>query len=530
MTDEIRLGVEWFPHKRLGRNTGGPVTCPLDGHFELIAPPGSGKGVSLEIPNLLLGLENVSVLSIDPSGQNAAVCAEARRRMGQDVVCLNPFGMHVARYPDLASAGCNPLAGISSRSPLFYQEGAAVADALIVIEGKDPHWTQSARGLIAGIVMWEILKAEREGRDPLLAEVRRMLCEPESYDPDAPGLTAEEKKQGGRLRSGLRYHAMAAIAAGHFQIADLVGRYIKEGSREIDSIASTARTQTEWLLSEPMRSDLRRNGVDWRRLAQRLATIFVIVPAEYLESQEGIVWLRLVTMSALRALFATGGRRNVDKIVLMLSEFAALGKLKAAESARSQGRKFGLRLWPVLQDIHQLNDERLYGRDGADSFAGQCRAVFAFAPGDYPSAEWMSRRSGEHDVMIESASENSGQPGVQRSYQLHRERRWPPERILELPSYHGLVWFHGRSAPVPVYAEPYIDERGRIRPQYLRAGARPDPYHDNSGEDYAPLPPHREHERPAPRALPPAPPAYRPEPPPIPALPPPLIRRPPPSR
>jgi type IV secretory pathway TraG/TraD family ATPase VirD4 len=313
-----------------------------------------------------------------------------------------------------------------------------------------------------------------EPRDPLLENVRRMLCEPETYDPDAPDLTDQEKRQGGRLKSGLRYHAMAAIADGHYQIADLCGRYIKEGSREIDSIVSTGRTQCEWLLSEPMRGDLRRNGIDWKRLAERRTTIFVIVPAEYLEAQEGKVWLRLITMSAIRALFATEGRRKVDKIVLLLSEFAALGRLKAAEAARSQGRKFGLRGWFVLQDIFQLST---YGDHGADSFAGQCRAVMAFAPGDWPSADWMSRRSSEVDVLTESASEQSGQPGVHRSYQLHRERLWPPEKILALPPYHGLVWFHGKAAPTPVYAEPYIDKRGRIRPPYLRAGARPDPYH-----------------------------------------------------
>jgi type IV secretion system protein VirD4 len=468
MVDEIRLGVEWSPHGR-GRNTGNPVTVPLDGHFELIAPPGAGKGVSLEIPNLCLGLQNVSVLSIDPSGQNAAVCAEARRRMGQEVVCLNPFGMHTGIYPDLKSAGYNPLAGISSRSPFFYQDCAAVGEALVIIEGKDPHWSASARGLISGLIMWEILKAELyERRVPLLENVRAMLCEPQQEDED------------GRLTAGLPYHAQAAIASGHRQIADVCGRY-KESSREIDSIVSTARTQTEWLLSEPMRDDLKGGrdgkGVDWRRLAERRTTIFVILPSEYLEAQEGKVWLRLVTMSALRALFATEGRRNVDKIVFMLSEFAALGKLKAAEAARSQGRKFGIRLWSVLQDIHQLNSEDMYGPRGADSFAGQCRAVFAFAPGDFPSAEWMSQRSGEHDAPMESASESTSQPGVHRSYQLHRERLWTPERILELPPYHGLVWFSGAAKPRAVYAEPYIDEAGRIRPPYLRAGARPDPYH-----------------------------------------------------
>ncbi|MBV8092692.1 MAG: type IV secretory system conjugative DNA transfer family protein, partial [Acetobacteraceae bacterium] len=106
MRDEIYLGVE--VDRRNWRPTGRRVPCPLDGHFLLLAPTGSGKGVGLEIPNLLTGLRGVSVLNIDPSGQNAAVCAEARRKMGHDVICLNPHGLHVRRYPDLTSAGCNP--------------------------------------------------------------------------------------------------------------------------------------------------------------------------------------------------------------------------------------------------------------------------------------------------------------------------------------------------------------------------------------------------------------------------------------
>jgi type IV secretion system protein VirD4 len=154
---KILLGKQWDWKRGRARK---PVTVDLESNFELIAPPGAGKGVALEIPNLLLGLRDCSVVSIDPSGQNAAVCAEARRTAAKnDVLCLNPFGLHVERYPDLASAGCNPLANIDPDSPLFFQECQAVADALIKIESKDPHWSESARGLITGIIMWEVLKA-----------------------------------------------------------------------------------------------------------------------------------------------------------------------------------------------------------------------------------------------------------------------------------------------------------------------------------------------------------------------------------
>src|SRR5271166_4838180 len=214
-------------------------------------------------------------------------------------------------------------------------------------------------------------------RAALLENIRRMLCEAEAKDPVPPDATEEEKKLGGKLTAGIRFHAAAMVASGHHQIADLAGRFIKDGSREIDSIRSTAITQTEWLLSEPMRGDLRKNGVDWLRLTKKPTTVFVIVSAEFLETQEGSVWLRLVIMSALRVLYGLAGSGKVKETVFMLSEFAALGKLKAIEAARSQGRKYGVRLWPVLQDIHQLRD--LYGPHGAESFAGQCQAVFSFA-------------------------------------------------------------------------------------------------------------------------------------------------------
>jgi type IV secretion system protein VirD4 len=476
----VYCGNKWNP--KSGR-IGAPLAFDLESNFELIAPPGSGKGASLEIPNLLVGLRKCSVLSIDPSGQNAAVCAEARRLAGNDVLSLNPMGLHVARYPDLESVGCNPMSGIGWRSVFFYQDCAAISEALIKLENDSQvHFPQSARGLITGLVMWEVLKAAREDRAPLLENVRAMLCEPETRDPYAPDLTDEEQKAGGRLKSGLRFHAACMIASGHWQISDLAGRYVKEGSREIDSIISTARTQTEWLLSEPMRGDLRKNGVNWSQLAEKPTTVFVIIPAEFLETQEGSVWLRLIIMCALRVLYGRAGRRKVRDIVFMLSEFAALGKLKAVEAARSQGRKYGIRLWPVIQDIHQLRD--IYGPHGAESFAGQCQAVFAFAPGEWESAEWMSRRSGEEDVIVESASQSTGQPGVHRSYSIQRQRVWPPERILDLPPFHGLVWFHGQSKATPVYAAPYwtIPACKRL--------ARPDPYHDeDAAGEVAMLPP-----------------------------------------
>ena len=128
-----------------------PVVVDLESNLLINAPPGAGKGVTLEMLNLLSGLRDASVLSVDPSGQNAAVCAEARRKMGHDVLCLNPFGLHVKMYPDLQSVGFNPLANIDPRSPLFYQACAAIGEALIKLENDSQrHFPESAQGTSNG--------------------------------------------------------------------------------------------------------------------------------------------------------------------------------------------------------------------------------------------------------------------------------------------------------------------------------------------------------------------------------------------
>src|ERR1700761_5149043 len=96
---ELMLGQAWNPDNG---SKGQGVTYNFSTHATVIAPTGSGKGVGIELPNLISGLRDASVLNPDPSGQNAAICAAARRAMGHEVVAFNPFNLNTDTYPDLA--------------------------------------------------------------------------------------------------------------------------------------------------------------------------------------------------------------------------------------------------------------------------------------------------------------------------------------------------------------------------------------------------------------------------------------------
>jgi type IV secretion system protein VirD4 len=439
MAFSVALGVEWnLWTNRKGRRA---VRYTQNRHVTIFGPTRSGKGVCLEIP-WLLRLKGLSIISIDPKGQNRAVTGRWRKSVGK-VVDLNPLDVL-----GLGSSGFNPLARLDPTSPHFFQHCSAIAEALISIaDGRDPFFDISARNLILALIMWEVTSARAEGRAPLLKHVRGMLTG------DLPA-TAKQ-----------------IFESGDFQMASLAGQFM-EKNRTNDGIVATAASKTQWLLSQPMLDDLEKDGIDFARLKQEAITVYVILPAHALETFSA--WLRLVVACAFNALYRQEGGGGL-RTLFLLSEFAQLGKLSMVSAALAQGAGYGIQLCPVLQDINQLR--AIYGRDQAETFLGMSGATVAFCPNDGETAEWMSRRSGEVIEPALSASDDP-QQGARASWRGERRRLLPPGDLHNIPEFHGLVFFAGRSAPQPVFAPPYWDAQ---RNPDLQGRYDPDPYHAGSG-------------------------------------------------
>jgi type IV secretion system protein VirD4 len=439
--DSIALGVRWNPETG---STGAAESYDLRSHITMIAPTGSGKGVTIEIPNGLLGLRRMSGLFIDPSGQNAAVCAEARRRMGHETIMLNPFNLHVGRYPDLRDVGFNPLATLDPKSPDFMKELMALGESSISVEGdSQKHFPESARGLMAWLMgLVRLVEGDRAN----LGTVRDMLT------------------------GDLRAAAQAAVATGHPGLKSLAYKYTEEISRELASVISTAETQTKWLLDIPMRQSLScRNSFDFASLKNRKIFCSLILPAGTELELHG-VWLRMVVTCALNALYRSGDAGKVP-VLFMLSEFAQLGKVAPIRAAFGQARKYGIRLFPVLQNWGQLVD--LYGPSGAWTFIANSGCLIGFNPGmDTETAEFYSKMSDERGAVMANASPDPQAPGgVRAGFGEGSERVWPPGKIRQLPDFHALVWKAGVSQPQPVYCPPHWDIAA------CRRVARRDPYH-----------------------------------------------------
>jgi len=141
-------GALWLGRDDEGRGVG----YADDRHIVTVAGSRAGKGRSAIVPNALLWPG--SAFFIDPKGENATLTAASRaKRDGHLVAVLDP--MRVAKVPDALRVSFNPLDIIDGDDDRALDLAAAIGDAVMIGsgDGRDVHWTESARQLVEAIIL-----------------------------------------------------------------------------------------------------------------------------------------------------------------------------------------------------------------------------------------------------------------------------------------------------------------------------------------------------------------------------------------
>lgn len=141
----------------LGRTLSGRlIRLPNYCHILLVGATGSGKGVSIIIPQLLTYLG--SLVCFDTKGDLFQITAARRARMGHRIIRLAPFNS--------GTDALNPLDAIPADSPMLVDHARAVAESLVVRQGTepDPHWNDKAVQVIVALLVLVLLRFEGEER------------------------------------------------------------------------------------------------------------------------------------------------------------------------------------------------------------------------------------------------------------------------------------------------------------------------------------------------------------------------------
>ena len=357
----------------IGRDTFGRL-LRYDGpaHLLTIAPTRSGKGVGTIIPNLLTA--NRSVVCIDPEGENARVTMRQRETFGA-VHCLDPFGISgrpTARY--------NPLNRLDADSLDLAEDAMTLADALVFDEqASEAHWNEEAKALISGINLYVVCHDDAAHRT--LASVRDYLTlAPVDF-------------------TALLTVMQASDGAGGL-IARAANRHVSKSHREAAGVLSAAQRHTHFLDSPRIAQVVAGSDFAFADLKENVATVFLILPPDRLNTYSR--WLRLLVAQAINEL-ARSPAKPPRPVLLLLDEFAALGRLQPVERAMGLMAGYGLQLWPILQDINQLRG--LYGTS-VGTFMSNAGVLQAFRVNDYDAADMLSKTMGRETITYETGGQS----------------------------------------------------------------------------------------------------------------------------
>ena len=336
-----------------------------DRHLVTLGPNGSGKSRRLLLPNLAR-LSNWSILVVDPKGDLATMTASYRANRGNKIVMLNPFDVL-----GLGTHGFNPVAALDPKSDDFPDDALGLAEALVRVQGQEPHWSESAQDLMAALVMYSRLTEPGGGS---LGHVRALLGKPAA-----------------EFRQLVTEMMVAGVTNDCEELIVKSGRFreITPDNKELNSILSTALTQTRWLDSRPVKADLARGAYDFGRMKDEPTTVYLILPARRLGTHS--TWLRLMIASVLRPLMIDTRKPKVP-VLFMLDEFAQLGHLPVIENNLAMMRGYGVKLWAVFQDLSQA--QAIY-KERWESFLGNAGVLQSFAPQDVVTADYLSKRTGQ---------------------------------------------------------------------------------------------------------------------------------------
>ena len=366
----------------LGRTfTGALIRLPDYCHVLCCGGTGSGKGVSIILPNLLTYWRG-SIVCFDTKGDLFEITAKQRAAKGERIIRLAPFNGGEDAFNPLDTIPCDASLVDSAR---------AMAEALVVRQGteSDPHWNDKSVQVICAVLVLVLLMFKDEDRS--LNSVQEIVSDPEMLRAAA----AKLQKLGG-IPSRLGN-----------QLKTLFDKDSSSLTREGAGVLSTVTRHLSFLDSELVAKAVATSTFDVASVRSPGTTVYLQISQDQLIAQSGL--LRCWVSTFVRVLGAIGAEKD-GEVLILLDEASVLGSLPAIEEALVRGRSAGVRLLLAYQSDNQV---RTAFKDKPTLLYDNCSTqIFLGAAGSFETAEWLSKSLGGWTQVLESYGEN-----VSNSYQ-----------------------------------------------------------------------------------------------------------------
>jgi type IV secretion system protein VirD4 len=351
------------------------------GQAMVFANTGAGKTAAVGIPTALLW--SGSLVYLDPSGEVAAVAARHRRESGTDgaprkIVILAPGGtdgINILDWIDPAREA-EAVNKIQSVGQWFADPRARY--------GENAFFEHRAIGLIRCLVAGVIFDEELTAPERTIAEVYRRLTG--GWD----ALLARLAQQA-QWTHGCGYPGSEARL--NLDEAEKVGK-------TFSNVLASAVSKMAWV-ADPLLAPLASgSSVRLAELPVGNVDIFINLRPRDLDAHPGCA--RALVGAMLNAIYERQGAGR-PRTLFLLDEIAKLGRMGELSTAMFDGRKYGVSVLGLWQNIGQLRD--LYGRELAIGWLGASQYIQFFGVGDVETAQLVEKLCGSYTAIERSVSQ-----------------------------------------------------------------------------------------------------------------------------
>ncbi len=220
--------------------------------------------------------------------------------------------------------------------------------------------------------------------------------------------------------------AMGLINLAERTRGDIIATVNNILSLYIDPVIELNTKRSDFKLSELMNSE-------------KPVTLYIVIDPENIDRMQPL--FRVLMLQILKKLikkleFKNGKQRKSynHRMLLMLDEFTAVGKIEFFEKSLAYMAGYGISAYIIIQDIEQLY--RVYNKE--ETITSNCHIKIAFTPNKEDTASLLSKMTGTTTV-VKSNITTSGKRlspilgSVSQSYQEVSRPLMTTDEILRLP-------------------------------------------------------------------------------------------------
>lgn len=412
-------------------------------HYAVIAPTRSGKGAGIVVPTLLTW--RGSTIVYDLKEENFQRTAGARSRFS-DILYFNPNSLSTTRF--------NPL---DELRPGECEVRDAQNLANMIVEPDRPgvhdHWIRTGNSLLTAAILHVRYAAPVWQRN--LNGVAKLLSRPDRTLTETLQEMLETKHIKDKDNVPIKTHPGVAEA-----VRDVLNKSGDDKSSVVSTVMGYLGVYRDPLLANATScSDF---TIDSLVNGERPKSLYMVIPAGDIDRLRPVI--RILVSLVCRRLTeraVTGVSRDQEhkhKMLLMLDEFPALGRLEFFESALGFLAGYGLKAMLVCQSLAQLR--QVYG--DRTSILDNTNVRVIFRPETIETAEYISKTLGQSTVRYKTRSEG-GKKGslfkasVNESLHLAARPLLTAREVMELPDDEALV-LAGGGRPIKASKIRYFDD------------------------------------------------------------------------